>query len=147
MVWQQELYTTFEYKTPRSQFHTFEADDCQAGLNFANDQEAQAFQAVIADKLRMRQQKQEERKRGLTSPNTGSRVARNGTSGHPVKAQGAPSHQRSQSNLSSSNNKHYSDKKSKKDKENKKSKEKSDKLVKAKLSKNDIGKTIVIIFF
>ena len=25
-VWQQELYTTFEYKSPRPYFHTFEAD-------------------------------------------------------------------------------------------------------------------------
>jgi hypothetical protein len=40
LVWEQELYTTFEYKTPRPFFHTFEAHDCMAGLNFANEMEA-----------------------------------------------------------------------------------------------------------
>ncbi|CAG2107363.1 unnamed protein product, partial [Medioppia subpectinata] len=40
LVWEQELYNTFQYKTPREFFHTFEAHDCMAGLNFADDKEA-----------------------------------------------------------------------------------------------------------
>ncbi|XP_048872933.1 wiskott-Aldrich syndrome protein [Brienomyrus brachyistius] len=34
LLWEQELYTTFKYSAPRPFFHSFLADDCQAGLNF-----------------------------------------------------------------------------------------------------------------
>jgi len=46
-VWQQEFYSPFEYKTPRNNFHTFEADENRAGLYFADETEANEFHAVI----------------------------------------------------------------------------------------------------
>jgi hypothetical protein len=50
-VWQQELYYGFLYKCPRPYFHTFEADDCMAALNFASDLEAEHFHKVILEKV------------------------------------------------------------------------------------------------
>ncbi|RWS09452.1 neural Wiskott-Aldrich syndrome protein-like protein [Dinothrombium tinctorium] len=61
-VWQQEIYTTFEYKTPREYFHTFEADDCMAGLNFANEREADFFREAVEKKLREREQRRLEKR-------------------------------------------------------------------------------------
>lgn len=48
LLWEQELYTPFKYSAPRPFFHTFPADDCQAGLNFADEKEAEAFNAAVA---------------------------------------------------------------------------------------------------
>lgn len=58
-MWQQELYTTFEYKVTRPYFHTFEADDAMAGLSFANEQEAITFRNAVEEKLKIRQQKKQ----------------------------------------------------------------------------------------
>ncbi|KAI1298604.1 Neural Wiskott-Aldrich syndrome protein [Halotydeus destructor] len=63
MIWEQELYTTFKYKTPRTYFHQFEADDKMAGLSFASEQEADAFKTIVREKLNLRQ-KTVDRKRG-----------------------------------------------------------------------------------
>ncbi|RWS30266.1 hypothetical protein B4U80_11059 [Leptotrombidium deliense] len=57
--WEQEIYSTFEYRTPREYFHTFEADDCMAGLNFANDREAELFKEAINRKLSEREQRRQ----------------------------------------------------------------------------------------
>ena len=46
VVFDQEIYNQFRYKTPRPYFHTFEADDGQVGLNFADETEAEHFQKV-----------------------------------------------------------------------------------------------------
>ena len=46
VVFDQEIYHQFQYKTPRSYFHTFEADDGQVGLNFADNNEAVNFNQV-----------------------------------------------------------------------------------------------------
>ncbi|XP_023661374.2 actin nucleation-promoting factor WAS [Paramormyrops kingsleyae] len=48
LLWEQELYTTFKYSAPRPFFHSFLADDCQAGLNFADEAEAERFR-IAAD--------------------------------------------------------------------------------------------------
>ncbi|KAL0978345.1 hypothetical protein UPYG_G00169320 [Umbra pygmaea] len=47
LLWEQELYIQFQYSTPRPFFHTFAADDCQAGLNFADEAEAEMFSASM----------------------------------------------------------------------------------------------------
>ncbi|XP_060553783.1 actin nucleation-promoting factor WASL-like isoform X2 [Ruditapes philippinarum] len=50
-MWEQELYIQFKYHTPRDFFHTFEADDCQAALNFASVDEAEMFMTAIQQKI------------------------------------------------------------------------------------------------
>uniref|UniRef100_A0A3Q4BPQ7 Uncharacterized protein n=1 Tax=Mola mola TaxID=94237 RepID=A0A3Q4BPQ7_MOLML len=51
MIWEQELYNQIVYSSPLPFFHTFAADDCQVGLSFAKQQEAEAFQNAVEDKL------------------------------------------------------------------------------------------------
>ncbi|XP_052779380.1 actin nucleation-promoting factor WASL-like [Mya arenaria] len=63
MIWEQELYNQFKYKAPRDYFHTFEAHDCQAGLNFASENEAAHFKKVVEGKLLERHNKRMERKK------------------------------------------------------------------------------------
>ncbi|EEC09812.1 wiskott-aldrich syndrome protein, putative, partial [Ixodes scapularis] len=60
-AWEQELFLEFSYNAQLPYFHTFEADDCQAGLNFAFDDEATAFKRAVEEKLRSRQKKREGR--------------------------------------------------------------------------------------
>ncbi|XP_040261437.1 wiskott-Aldrich syndrome protein isoform X1 [Bufo bufo] len=61
LVWEQEISQQLMYLTPRPYFHTFPSDECQAGLNFASEEEAEAFQAVVEEKLQKRQHRQEKR--------------------------------------------------------------------------------------
>jgi len=61
IVFDQEIYNQFRYKTPRPFFHTFEAEDGQIGLNFADETEAAHFQHVVEDKLTERRQRRERR--------------------------------------------------------------------------------------
>lgn len=63
MIWEQELYNQFQYKCPRDYFHTFEGDNCQAGLNFASEDEALKFKTAISKKLEERQARRQDRKR------------------------------------------------------------------------------------
>ncbi|XP_067685165.1 actin nucleation-promoting factor WASL-like isoform X1 [Haliotis asinina] len=51
LLWEQELYNQFRYKCPREYFHTFEADQSQAGLNFASEDEALKFKNAVENKL------------------------------------------------------------------------------------------------
>uniref|UniRef100_H2ZFH8 WH1 domain-containing protein n=1 Tax=Ciona savignyi TaxID=51511 RepID=H2ZFH8_CIOSA len=50
-IWEQELYNQFKYNTPRSYFHTFDTEYCRAGLNFANEAEANKFKQVFDEKV------------------------------------------------------------------------------------------------
>ena len=47
LVFDQEIYNQFKYKSPRSYFHTFEGDDAQIGLNFADEGEADIFRQTV----------------------------------------------------------------------------------------------------
>uniref|UniRef100_A0A6Q2WZJ9 WASP actin nucleation promoting factor b n=1 Tax=Esox lucius TaxID=8010 RepID=A0A6Q2WZJ9_ESOLU len=60
MIWEQELYNQMFYHCPRPFFHTFAADDCQVGLNFANDQEAEYFLSVVDEKIAQRNQRNQQ---------------------------------------------------------------------------------------
>ncbi|KAK4015646.1 hypothetical protein OUZ56_030621 [Daphnia magna] len=62
VVWEQELYSSFEYCSPRPHFHTFEGDDCRVGLNFANDAEAEFFLMAIEENMRIKSEKRERRR-------------------------------------------------------------------------------------
>ncbi|XP_052065963.1 actin nucleation-promoting factor WASL-like isoform X4 [Mytilus californianus] len=66
VIWEQEIYNQFKYKAPREYFHTFEADDVQAGLNFASEDEAIKFKNAVEQKLLERHQKKIERKKQTT---------------------------------------------------------------------------------
>ena len=55
------LVSLFRYKAPRPYFHTFEGDDSQIGLNFADESEAATFQKTIEAKLAERKQRRERR--------------------------------------------------------------------------------------
>ena len=44
VVFDQEIYNQFRYRSPRAYFHTFEAENGQVGLNFADEGEAAIFQ-------------------------------------------------------------------------------------------------------
>uniref|UniRef100_W5NAX1 WASP actin nucleation promoting factor b n=1 Tax=Lepisosteus oculatus TaxID=7918 RepID=W5NAX1_LEPOC len=61
MIWEQELYNQFTYSSPKPYFHTFTADDCQAGLNFADEQEAANFQKHVEEKINQRLNRLEKR--------------------------------------------------------------------------------------
>ncbi|KAK7878458.1 hypothetical protein WMY93_030995 [Mugilogobius chulae] len=63
LTWEQELYNQFVYSAPQPFFHTFAADDCQVGLNFADEQEADVFINVIEDKINQRSNRQEKKQR------------------------------------------------------------------------------------
>ncbi|KAK9456753.1 hypothetical protein V1511DRAFT_495211 [Dipodascopsis uninucleata] len=43
VIWDQELYIDFQYNQDRAFFHTFELEECYAGLLFADDSEAHHF--------------------------------------------------------------------------------------------------------
>lgn len=60
-LWEQELYKEFQYKSPKPFFHSFEADSCMAGLNFADELEARTFQNAVNDKLQNRHRTQKRR--------------------------------------------------------------------------------------
>ncbi|XP_066522343.1 uncharacterized protein si:dkey-197j19.6 [Hoplias malabaricus] len=47
LIWEQELYTPFEYLAPCPYFHTFPGDDCRIGLNFSDEEEAAHFYASV----------------------------------------------------------------------------------------------------
>ena len=61
VVFDQEIYNQFQYKCPRSYFHTFEADNGQVGLNFADETEASNFRKRVEDKLTERRLRRERR--------------------------------------------------------------------------------------
>ncbi|KAF6019209.1 WASL [Bugula neritina] len=61
--WQQEVYSQFKYKEPRDQFHTFEADTCSAGINFADPEEAKHFASVVNDTVNKRVERRRTKRR------------------------------------------------------------------------------------
>ncbi|XP_057394322.1 actin nucleation-promoting factor WAS isoform X1 [Balaenoptera acutorostrata] len=68
LLWEQELYSQLVYSTPTPFFHTFAGDDCQAGLNFADEGEARAFRTLVQEKIQKRNQRQGGDRRQLPPP-------------------------------------------------------------------------------
>ncbi|KAG5836025.1 hypothetical protein ANANG_G00250240 [Anguilla anguilla] len=60
-TWEQELYSQLEYHCPAAFFHTFAADNCQVGLNFASEEEAESFRDILEEKINQRVSRQEKR--------------------------------------------------------------------------------------
>ncbi|KAK9466934.1 hypothetical protein V1512DRAFT_207333 [Lipomyces arxii] len=50
VIWDQELYLDFKYNQDRAFFHTFELEECYAGLLFADDSEAHHFLKRVTQK-------------------------------------------------------------------------------------------------
>ncbi|KAG2183386.1 hypothetical protein INT43_006392 [Umbelopsis isabellina] len=50
VIWEQELYEGFQYTQERPFFHTFDTDECQAGLLFVDDSEAETFYNKIINR-------------------------------------------------------------------------------------------------
>lgn len=67
-IFDQELYTNINYETPLRSFHFFEADSCMAGLNFADEGEADSFKTVVQSKLNLRQPSYHDKKANNTLP-------------------------------------------------------------------------------
>ncbi|KYO19271.1 wiskott-Aldrich syndrome protein [Alligator mississippiensis] len=61
LLWEQELYAQMTYIAATAFFHTFPADECQAGLNFAHEGEADVFRALVDEKMKKRQQRLDKR--------------------------------------------------------------------------------------
>ncbi|XP_063101872.1 actin nucleation-promoting factor WAS [Cavia porcellus] len=97
LLWEQELYSQLVYLAPTSFFHTFAGDDCQVGLNFADEGEAQAFQALVQEKIQKRNQRQSgvtDRRQLPPPPPPGNEERRGGLPplpSHPSGDQGGPS--------------------------------------------------------
>lgn len=68
MIWEQELYNQMTYSDPKHFFHTFPADDCQVGFNFASEQESECFKNTIEEKINQRANRQDKKQ----VPNEGS---------------------------------------------------------------------------
>ncbi|CAI5648221.1 unnamed protein product [Oreochromis niloticus] len=72
MVWEQELYNQIVYSSPKPFFHTFPADDCQVGLNFCDQQEADSFQTAVQEKINQRNTRQDKKQRPPHTSDRGS---------------------------------------------------------------------------
>ncbi|RDW92435.1 hypothetical protein BP5796_01829 [Coleophoma crateriformis] len=50
VIWDQEIYDTWSYNQDRTFFHTFETEDCLAGLSFVDEKEAKTFLKKMNDR-------------------------------------------------------------------------------------------------
>ena len=52
VIWDQEIYDTFQYNQDRTFFHSFELEnpDCMAGLSFIDEKEAKQFKKKMDDR-------------------------------------------------------------------------------------------------
>ncbi|KAK7740704.1 hypothetical protein SLS53_005172 [Cytospora paraplurivora] len=50
VIWDQEVFDTWSYNQDRTFFHTFEIEDCVAGLSFADEKEAKQFKKKMDDR-------------------------------------------------------------------------------------------------
>ncbi|KAI1504888.1 hypothetical protein F5X99DRAFT_370207 [Biscogniauxia marginata] len=50
VIWDQEIFDTWSYNQDRTFFHTFELEDCLAGLSFADEKEAKQFKKKMDDR-------------------------------------------------------------------------------------------------
>ena len=79
------------YKAPRPYFHTFEGDDAQIGLNFADESEAEVFQQTVEAKLTERKLRREKRQ-AARRQNLGNGVTSQGVSNGIIPRAVAPQH-------------------------------------------------------
>nr|XP_032626088.1 wiskott-Aldrich syndrome protein [Chelonoidis abingdonii] len=61
LTWELELSSQLVYSAVTPYFHTVPGDECQAGLNFADEAEAHNFYVLVEEKVQKRQQRMEKR--------------------------------------------------------------------------------------
>nr|XP_039251562.1 neural Wiskott-Aldrich syndrome protein-like isoform X3 [Styela clava] len=131
MIFEQELYNQFKYATPRQYFHTFDTNDCRAGLNFADESEADHFRRTVEEKIKAKQEKKQAKMQRPPPPSSPRPTAAPQNQNH-VQSSNQPGHN-SNLSLSTTNIKGgMMQEESKKDKKKKKGK-------KGKLTKADIS--------
>ncbi|TQS38155.1 hypothetical protein Golomagni_01345 [Golovinomyces magnicellulatus] len=73
ILWDQEIYDTWSYNQDRTFFHTFEIEDCLAGLSFVDEKEAKTFLKKMNDRERIASRATKANPFGGTAPqSTGS---------------------------------------------------------------------------
>ncbi|KAI1436426.1 hypothetical protein GGR50DRAFT_234520 [Xylaria sp. CBS 124048] len=50
VIWDQEIFETWSYNADRTFFHTFELEECWAGLSFVDEKEARQFKKKMDDR-------------------------------------------------------------------------------------------------
>ncbi|OLN96388.1 Proline-rich protein LAS17 [Colletotrichum chlorophyti] len=50
VIWDQEIYDTWSYNQDRTYFHSFEIEECLAGLSFVDEKEAKQFKKKMDDR-------------------------------------------------------------------------------------------------
>lgn len=50
VIWDQEIYDTFAYNQDRTFFHSFELEQCLAGLSFIDEKEAKTFMKKMSER-------------------------------------------------------------------------------------------------
>lgn len=50
VIWDQEIYDTFQYNQDRTFFHSFELEHCMAGLSFVDEKEARQFKKKMDER-------------------------------------------------------------------------------------------------
>ncbi|EXJ86357.1 hypothetical protein A1O3_03308 [Capronia epimyces CBS 606.96] len=50
VIWDQEIYDTFQYNQDRTFFYSFELEQCMAGLSFADEKEARQFKKKMDER-------------------------------------------------------------------------------------------------
>ncbi|XP_055333850.1 actin nucleation-promoting factor WASL-like [Paramacrobiotus metropolitanus] len=73
LLWQQEIYIELDYRNRQNVFHTFEADNCMAGLNFADAAEANDFYDKVSNKTLIQRRKPVKQSRRAAGENGLSR--------------------------------------------------------------------------
>lgn len=61
LLWEHEVYNNIQYITPTKFLHTFEAENCIAGFNFANEEEGSKLHSILLKTLEIRKQKRVEK--------------------------------------------------------------------------------------
>ncbi|CAG2056445.1 unnamed protein product [Timema podura] len=125
MVWEHEVYNTMDYKSPKPFLHTFEAEECIAAFNFAQEEEAIVLRNILLQKLEAKKRRSERRSRSslqsqhsVTAPHHQVAPQQTHSTSHAVNG----------SLTSSPRQQHHTRSKDKKDKDSKR-----------KLTKADIG--------
>ncbi|KAI4478562.1 PREDICTED: neural Wiskott-Aldrich syndrome protein-like [Polistes canadensis] len=136
MLWEHEVYNSMDYKTPLVYFHTFEAEECMAAFNFANEVEAITLRDILLDKLNAKRQRRQEKRSKMEMETqhvvTLPRKSRSSTSSFAFTTGATSNTLNGQTtvgvNRSASSSSMYKSKKKKSDKDSRR-----------KLTKDDIG--------
>ncbi|XP_014277662.1 actin nucleation-promoting factor WASL [Halyomorpha halys] len=61
LLWEHEVYNNIQYITPTKFLHTFEAENCIAGFNFASEEEGSKLHSILVETLEIRKQRRVEK--------------------------------------------------------------------------------------